>query len=175
MADEDQGGSPERDEYEDLRRMVEEVARAARDAKEASDALREERPSRFERFVETITGLLRALVDLVTNRIANELERARRAGEVFVAQLLEALGRSLSNAGSAIGNTAAALLFGGIAAVVLTVAVTQGLNRLIGEPWGTLIVGLVFAVLALAFYIRARDRLAAIRDEAERLRAWSRK
>lgn len=158
---------PERED--ELRRLVEDAARAARAAEAAAERLEREQPSRFESVMRGISELLRTLFDALFGRLRAEIEGARRSGEELVARVLLALSRAAQHFARALALAFTAALLLTIGFVVFTIALVVLLNERLGDPWGTLAVAGLFLVGALAAGVGARARLRAIGDDARTL------
>jgi hypothetical protein len=162
-------GSPMTASDDELRRMVEEAARAARAAQEAAERVAREQPPWWQEALRSITILLTTLLDGVVGRLRAEIEGARRAGEELVARVLLALSRSAQHLARAVAMMLVTGILLATAIVILAVGLVSTLNHLVGDPWGTLLAGAFFLVLALVTGLVARARLRAIGDEARLL------
>lgn len=151
---------------DELRRLVEEAARAAKAAQDAAERVAREQPPWWSEALKTIATLLTTLLEGVVGRLRAEIEGLKRSGEDFAARLLLALSRSAQHLARALALMLVAGVLLTTAVIVLAIGFVELLNATLGAPWGTLAAGGLFLVLAVVVYAFARLRLARIREEA---------
>ncbi len=158
------------DETDDLRRMVREAADAAKAAQKAAERVTADEPSRFERILEAIRDLLGTFADLLMGRLRVELTNARRSGEDLVARTLRAVSRSLTHVLDAAILAAGAWVLLTVGIVTFAVALSRGLDHVLGEPWGTAATGALFLAGSGIAWSLARARLKAVAEEGWRVK-----
>lgn len=150
---------------EELRRVVREAAAAA--AQEAMERAARDQPTRWEALLAALTSLVTTLIDAFTGRLRDAVDHARRSGEDLAARLMLALSRTMRHLGRAIALTFLAALFVTVGVIVLTVGLIALLNEALGEPYGTLLVALLFLLAAAVAAMGARRRMEAVADAAQ--------
>lgn len=159
--------APARDD--ELKRLVEEAARAAKAAEAAAQRIEREQPSRFAQVVEALSKFLVTLADTLFGRIRSEMENARRAGQELVARVLHAVSRTLSHIMRAFAFAFLAALFAVLGFIVLMVGLIVLLNDVLGDPYGTLVVAAIFLLAGGVFATMARGKLRDVSREADAL------
>jgi hypothetical protein len=144
---------------------------------------RSPRADRLRARLEQIDERVDEVVDKTRVRARAVAESARRARAAPAAISTELKGAAKAWAGgmaASIGLQVAAGIVGAVAFVVLTVGLVQALNAVVGAPWGTFLVALLYGFVAMALFsgakarakrgrTEARDRLLAARHEVRRV------
>ncbi|HUR25934.1 MAG TPA: hypothetical protein VM327_07990 [Candidatus Thermoplasmatota archaeon] len=140
----------------------------------AGQGIRPSRSPRADRLrarLERIDERVDDVVDKTRVRaraVAESARRARHAPATVSADLRGAAKSWASGLAISVGLQAAAGVVAAVAFVVLTVGFVQALNALVGAPWGTFLVALLYGILAFALFSGAKARAKRGREEARR-------
>jgi hypothetical protein len=155
-----------------LRRMSEQVGKAAvavtpdsTDPKTGSSR-RERLRAKMDRVDEKVTEVVDG-TRVKARAVAETVRRGKDAPPKVAEDVKEAAKAYATGMVAGLGLYIAAGVLALAAAVVLTVACVQGLNRAWGAPWGTFTVAAVYAVLTAFCYFMAKGRAEAGREEAK--------
>ena len=132
---------------------------------------RSPRADRLRARLEQIDERVDAVVDktrLRARAVAESARRARGAPPTIAADLKRAAKAWTGGLAASLGLRAAAGVVAAVAFVVLTVGLVQGLNALVGAPWGTFLVALAYFLGAMILMGAARGRAKAGNAEAVR-------
>lgn len=130
---------------------------------------RSPRADRLRARLEQIDEKVDGVVDKTRVRaraVAETARRARTAPAAISADLKHAAKAWTGGMAASIGLRVAAGVVGAVAFVVLTVGLVQGLNAILGAPWGTFVVALGYGLVAMVLASAAKGRAKRGRAEA---------